>query len=207
MGFKSLVEPMLKIEPIGFQAHNLTGVGAVIFTSVNGVRFGPPGALKAYCVGEATAAAAQDKGYEVINAEGDAEALVQVIKNHEADKLLYMRGEQGAFPVAERLKQAGFEVEELVVYRATLTQDLSQACLQAIKNCKIDAVTVFSKRTAENFVRLAEKNGLLQALKGIKLLSISPSVLESVRAYECAGAYAALTPNASGMIRLIKDVC
>jgi len=210
-GYETMIEPMLTIEPVAHQAHTLKGFGAVIFTSAHGVQFWKMAAgngIKAYCVGEATARAAANRGYEVINADGNAASLIEILKrNRPGTRLLYIRGQHGAYPVTDDLKAAGFDIEEIIVYNAFLTEFLNPICLEALKKGQIEAVTFFSKRTAENFTRLMEKNGLLEALKGLKALSISQSVLESVRSYEWAGAYAAQESNTQGMLRLIKDVC
>ncbi|MBU0860557.1 MAG: uroporphyrinogen-III synthase, partial [Alphaproteobacteria bacterium] len=72
--------PALRIVPISY---DMPDASHVIFTSARAVAQAPIGTgLTAWCVGGATAAAADAKGYDVRSADGDADALVAMITAH-----------------------------------------------------------------------------------------------------------------------------
>ncbi|GJL86163.1 MAG: uroporphyrinogen III methyltransferase [Micavibrio sp.] len=120
---------------------------------------------------------------------------------------LHVRGQHVARPIDEMLKNGGVNADTLVVYRAEKVKALSKICIDKIQNGEIDAVTFFSRRTAENFLVLAKENQLTGALSHIKALCISSGVLECVRIISWAGTYTASQPDRQGMLSLIKDVC
>jgi uroporphyrinogen-III synthase len=84
MGFDPLVAPLLEVRALGGGTIDLAGVGALAFTSANGVAsFAARSAergLTVFVVGEATAAAARAAGFaSVASADGDVAALAQAI--------------------------------------------------------------------------------------------------------------------------------
>jgi uroporphyrinogen-III synthase len=87
MGYEPLVAPLLEVRPLPGGPIDLAGVGALAFTSANGVtafavRSGERG-LPVFAVGGATAAAAREAGFaRVSSAEGDVAALAAAIAAH-----------------------------------------------------------------------------------------------------------------------------
>ena len=83
MGHDPVIGPLLEVHPL--PAHiDLDGVGALAFTSANGVRAfaerAMERALPVFTVGDATAAAARNAGFaEVASASGDLDALADLI--------------------------------------------------------------------------------------------------------------------------------
>jgi uroporphyrinogen-III synthase len=207
-GFKTLVEPVLRVEPLPFPVPDTGKYDGLVFTSTNGVRLSPSGFdpdLSVYCVGKKTATEAKTRGFtNVISADGDAAALSALLREKAHNKrLLHIHGRHVA---GGGLKGPG-HIEDLIVYQTTRVLNLSPACIRALKEKKIQAVTFFSARTARTFINLIQKHELFETLGAIKLLSISDSVLQSVRAYRWAGTYTSETPDAGGMLNLIRKVC
>ena len=206
-GFKTLVEPVLRVEPLPFAVPDTDAYDGLVFTSTNGVRLSPPGfdaGLPVYCVGKKTANEATAKGFtNVVSADGDAAALSALLKEKaHGQKLLHIHGKHvGGGGVK------GASIEDLIVYQTNRIPNLSPSCIRALKEKRIQAVTFFSARTARTFINLIQKHDLLETLGAIKLLSISDSVLSSVRTYRWAGTYTSETPDAIGMLTLIKGVC
>src|SRR5215218_10341025 len=106
-GFKVLQAPMLRFETVAFHDDLDARYGAVIVTSANALRGLAPHLagsrllkLPLFAVGEHTAAAARDIGFEtVIPANGDATALrelmlasVKAKQLKKASTLLYLAG-------------------------------------------------------------------------------------------------------------------
>lgn len=208
-GFKVLAEPMLEIVPLDFPVPDLSVYRGLIFTSTNGVRAFSARVtdrnITAFCVGDRTADTAEGKGFtDVVNAGGAVKYLAAVLLSAgpgDGKPFLYVRG---ADISGVELAASGMPIAEIIVYKARLVQHLSAACVNALKNEEIVAAPFFSKRTAENFVRLVEQEKLLGKLSGIKFLSISEAVLKSVQTYGWKDTYIAPTPDGPGMLHLVQ---
>src|SRR5438309_6901935 len=76
MGFDAAAVPLFDIEPIAWKAPETGSVDGLLLTSANAVRFGGEAlhsmrGLKVYAVGDATAEAAREAGFDIA-ASGDA---------------------------------------------------------------------------------------------------------------------------------------
>ncbi|MCE7887442.1 MAG: uroporphyrinogen-III synthase [Alphaproteobacteria bacterium PRO2] len=214
LGLNPLVEPMLGIVPVDYKMPDLKIYPAIVFTSANGVRvFGcPPGMadILVFAVGAHTAEEVRKHGYhKIFTAEGDANDLAALINKKLLSpvRILHIRGEHTAMQLDELLKHDRITLDSVVVYTARSEDQFSPVCRDAIAKGTLEAVTFFSRRTAENFVHLIEKEGLSAKLSGIKALCISPSVLECVQGTHWAGAYSARQPERAAMLDLLKAHC
>src|ERR1700760_3416290 len=124
-GIEALQAPMLRFEPLIWQDDSDARYGAVIVTSANalrGVEKQPAGQrllkLPLFAVGEHTAAAAKEAGFEKItSANGGAvalrEAVLAAVKAKQLKKtspLLYLAGADLARDLAGDLGERGFSV-------------------------------------------------------------------------------------------------
>ncbi len=217
-GFEVMVEPMLEIALLDFKLPDFSEYQGLIFTSVNGVRAMAARLGKkisdiecaCYCVGDRTAREARAQGFDkALSAKGTASDLVNYVEKKITDKtrpLLYVRGEHTAQPIEKILGGMGFHIDCVIVYKAKVVTKLSPECIAAIKEGHIGAVTFFSKRTVETFLREVKKNGLLKEFFAIKLLSLSDSMLECVRPYRRARTHTARTPDGPGMLQLLRKL-
>jgi uroporphyrinogen-III synthase len=210
-GFKALIEPLMTMKPVKHRPPETREYDGLLFTSANGVRLfegRTTGRTPAFCLNGQTAIEARNRGFrKIVPCGKSAEGMANYFKMRKPGKYLYIRGNDVAYPMLDELMAAGSSLDELIVYEAVAASNFSPATIRAIQDGTIQAVTLFSKRTAETFTRLAEKHDLLKHLSGIKALSISDAVLKSVQAYGWAGAYAAERPDAAGMATLIKTIC
>lgn len=217
IGFDAMIEPMLAIVPKAYPPVDFDRYVGLIFTSVHAVRvFGCPDAaplMPVFAVGDHTARAARDLGYDIVySAGGDGGDLAELFQlktaavSHQGI-FLHICGTHTGFPLAEVLRCKGIMVDALIVYDAEAATCLTDFCLAALEAGDVRAVTLFSKRTAENFVQLARDAGVISSLSGIKALCISPAVLESVRSVSWGEAYAATRPDRVSMIELIRAAC
>jgi len=150
--------------PHGWQAHiapmqemvdlpadpDFSGADALVFTSANAVRsFARRWAghkLPAYCVGDATAAAARKIGLAAISAGGDSADLAAELASLPPQNLVYLHGQH----LRAALKPEGQNVKSYVIYdqRAVPLDDATQAALAA---GEITATALFSPRSARLF--------------------------------------------------------
>lgn len=210
-GHEVMVEPMLDIRFLTGVTLPLDGVQAVLFTSANGVR--AFAALEdkrdrpAYCVGDASAAAARAAGFtHVESATGNVEDLAALVRSRlkpENGALLHGAGANVAGDLAAALKKDGFDVRRVVLYSAEAVSALSPLVAAALKARSVDLVVFFSARTAENFVRLVRQAGLTPAVERTVALGLSPNVLEAAIGLPWAMMEAARRPQEVDMIRAI----
>ncbi|MEM7651119.1 MAG: uroporphyrinogen-III synthase [Pseudomonadota bacterium] len=221
----SFIEPLLSIKFLDFELPQLEALQGLIFTSANGVEALAQATdesglaqidkseMPVFLVGSATQDAAHSAGFKNTQAsDGGGEALAALIKRFckpENGPFLHIRGEDIAYDVGADLKDAGFEVESVIAYRAVQASSLSTDAQDFLKDGRVDAITFFSKRTAECFMELCSQAGLSAALGDIKALCISESVVKCVRSSFGPnfgrGTYAAEKPDQAGMLALIQQ--
>ncbi len=213
LGYKTWVEPLIKIEAIEHNEITPSKDQALIFTSANAVRLFETTnkTTPIYTVGNNTKEAAIHAGYTTItSADGNAADLLSMIQTTAPKEtpLLFIRGKYVSSPLASDLKKLGYTITETIIYNATFTPEFSPTLVKHIQAGKITTITLYSKRTAKNLIALINQHNLHSALKKTKLLSISPSVLEYVHSQipkkDWLGTYSAPQANKEGMLKLIK---
>jgi|KBSMisStaDraftv2_1062788.scaffolds.fasta_scaffold203696_2 uroporphyrinogen-III synthase len=119
----AIATPLFEVEPVDWHAPEAAGFDGLLLTSANAVRHGGEGlrafrGLKAYCVGEASAAAARDAGFDVASI-GDI-GVERLLRSLEADlKLLHLAGED-----RKETADARQEITSVTVYRSRVIDDV-----------------------------------------------------------------------------------
>lgn len=213
LGFEALCAPMLEVCEEAFELPDLDGFQGLIFTSAQGVRTFSARAdrrdVAVYCVGTNTADAARECGFaDVCSAEGSAGDLLPLVQRRAqaGDRFLHVRGRDVARDIVPEFLAAGFEVVPLVVYCADMLAGIDADIMAAIKAGAVDAVVFFSKRTAENFMTIVEREGAAADLRGIKALCISAGVVECVRVRSWADVQEAPQADRRGMLTLLQNL-
>ena len=117
LGLDAFAIPLFAIEPVKWEAPEAGGFDGLLLTSGSAVRCAGEQlqelrGLRAYAVGDATAAAARDAGFDIGSA-GEA-GVDRLLDSIEPDlRLLHLCGEDRRVP-----DDAGQEVTPVVVYRA-----------------------------------------------------------------------------------------
>ncbi|MCM0018882.1 MAG: uroporphyrinogen-III synthase [Tagaea sp.] len=215
-GHDAVQAPLLDIVLDETARIDLGGVRAVLFTSANGVRawarLGAPCESEAFCVGDATAQAARDAGFALVHsAGGDVAALAGLVRSKLSPldgALLHAAGSALAGDLSGDLAKDGYEVRRVQLYRQDVATTLPFAAVQALRDARIDAVTFFSPRTAETFVRLAKQADLLGALAGTRALALSQAALDVAREEGAIwnSAHAAAVPTESALLDALDDL-
>ncbi|MFM7347194.1 MAG: uroporphyrinogen-III synthase [Tagaea sp.] len=215
-GHDSVLAPLLDIVLEESARVDLGGVRAVLFTSANGVRawarIGAPHESEAFCVGDATAQAAREAGFTLVHsAGGDVAALAELVRaklSPAEGALLHAAGSALAGDLAGDLGKDGFEVRRVQLYRQDVATTLPFAAVQALRDGKIDAVTFFSPRTAETFVRLAKSADLLAALAATHAVGLSQAALDVAREEGATwkSARAAAQPTEASLLDALDEV-
>ncbi len=197
-GVDSLIEPLLGIDCLEGPPVDLSGVQALLVTSANGVRAfvhrnktgkGPEDErdreirrLPVYAVGDASACAAGEAGFEtVISANGGVEDLARLVVSRldpQGGALVHVAGSRLAGDLAGAVEKAGFAYRREVLYGARAAAELSPPAVQAIQRRTVDGVMLFSPRTAETFVQLVAKAGLEKECGGLTAWCLSRAVAD-----------------------------
>ena len=211
LGHAVLLQPLLRIEPVGDLELGSGPWAAVVMTSANAaaVIASHPARdalcrLPAFVVGGRTAAAARAAGFAAVrSADGDVAALAALVAEGIADRtmpVLYLAGEDRAGDLEGRLAARGLSVRTRVVYRAVCETRLDPAIRDALAAGRIDAVLHFSRRTAEAFLTAAEVAGLAEAARRCRHVCISPAVAAVLTAAGAADVVTAAHPNQQALI-------
>lgn len=193
-GMRVFVVPMLHIEyetGVVVDEALAENFQAICVTSRHAVRglgnYAHPKQIKLYAVGRATAAAARAAGFtEVYAAEESAASLLELVKAQcipGAGTILYARGRDITLDLSANLNEAGYIVKEAVLYRAELVDELPQDFMHALNTGGVDEVHFYSRRSAENYMRLVERHELEAAHTNIAAVCISKAVAETTGQY------------------------
>jgi uroporphyrinogen-III synthase len=204
---------------------DLAGVQAILLTSANAVPALSAAAkrLPVFAVGAATAAAARGAGcVTVVSADGagadlarlvvrrcrpDAGALLHLAGEKvrpEPAALLAAAGEKVRPEPAALLAAAGFALRRHAVYRAAAARALSAGTVAALRRQAIDAVLLFSPRTARTFARLVGEHGLQASLGATAAICLSAAVAEASRALAWQGIYTARRPELPALLEVLE---
>ncbi len=197
-GHAPVIAPLLVVRDLA-PALDLDGVGALAFTSANGVRafaaLTPRRDWPAYAVGAATAEAAREAGFaSVRSAEGDVDALAALIlgdPDRSPGAVLHPGAREPAGDLCGALRGGGLAARALVVYE-TVAAPVARA-----PSC--DAVLVHSPRAAR---LLAEIPGARRPAA----LCISPAAAAPLRAAGWDRVLAAPEPTEAALLALLDEV-
>jgi len=197
LGLEVLAMPLFRIAPLDWQAPEPGGFDGLLVTSANALHHGGEQlqrlrGLKAYAVGEATAAAAREAGFDVA-ATGDS-GVERLLGSLEAGmKLLHLCGEDRTQVVA---RQA---ITALPVYRAEALEPPS--CFAGIGG---STVAVHSPRAGRRLGELADDAGLERGR--IRIAAISPAAAEAAGpGWQCCEA--AQAPSDEALLALAARLC
>lgn len=217
-GIDAVLAPMLRIEQAPGAAARLgdalAGVQAVLFTSANGVRaFAEAGGrldVPAYCVGDASAAAARLAGFRAVaSADGALAELASLVAARLAPAhgpLLYAAGAVSAGDLSAELTGRGFAVRRLALYRAIPATGLAPEIAAALGQGEIELALFFSPRGAETFVRLMAGGGMAEFCRGMVAVCLSGNVAAALSALRWRATAIAAAPNLAALMAALDEV-
>jgi uroporphyrinogen-III synthase len=177
---------------------------ALILTSETGAEAarrisagGQPLPIRAFCVGDQTATAAAAAGFDPISAQGDAAALIHLIRSrNQSGPLLYLHGKDIRGDVADALNSAGIETVSALVYDQIATP-LTAEAKAALSQKDPILVPLFSPRSARLFVAEA---GSITPLAPLWVAALSPSVAREAAVLSPEKLEIAQHPDAGALI-------
>ncbi len=210
-GHEPLIEPMLTIKIGARPKLDIKGAQALLFTSANGVRAAAKATdnrvLPALCVGDATARAAKTAKFQTVrSANGDVPALVKLVDAHctpDEGTLVHVAGTAIAGDLAGNLERLGYTTERAVLYEAETVTTLSPAGRKALAEGTIDAVLLFSPRTAGTFAKVVRNAGLEPACKAVAMICLSEAVASGLNGLANREMHIAKEPTQDALLNLI----
>ena len=187
LGHEAILSPMLDIVADTKASIVERSYQAVVVTSSNAVRAlaaraddGCLRALPLYAVGDQTALEAKRAGFAQARsaggALGDLTALLEEACHPGAGALLYAAGDVQSGDLAAEMRQKGFDVETVIVYRSVPRKRLSGVAEAAIRDDTVDGVLLYSRRSATAFSEAVAGAGLAPLPERVALYCLSPAV-------------------------------
>lgn len=204
LGHTPFVAPLLAVRMVESPQIELAGVGALAFTSANGLRaFAQACAdrsLRVFAVGAATAQAAREAGFRrVLSADGDVGALAEGIaarRNEIGGAVLHPGAAELAGDLAGALARAGVEVRALTLYD-TAPAALEPALIAAL--AEQDVALVHSAKGAQALAGVLAEHPQPQ----LKVLGLSRAALAPLAETPLAALTAAPFPLEAALLNLI----
>lgn len=219
-GFEVFVEPTFEVQKINAKSllHlDSKKIQALILTSTNAAEvafeaaenFGFAKDLKIFAVGKKTAEIFVDAGFNniTISEKGSAEDLLRAILfdddlKKSAGAMLYFCGEIVTIDFGLELGRQGFEVEKIISYKISESENFSDEFVSRVKKSPFDFVLLYSKNSARHFCDLVKKHNLLEYFEGSQLLCFSEKICSFVR---CVGFENSATFDAIPILKNFYD--
>ena len=213
-GFAPVVAPLFTLVLHEVSMPAADRLQALLFTSANGVRAyaarEPARDLPAYCVGDATAAAAEAAGFRSLrSAKGDAAALATLVRQElkgTAGALLHPTGRDRADDLPRLLEPFGFRIETVTLYSAEPVAALPQAAAEALKGQTLAAVLLYSPRAAQTFRVLTDQPDLSDACRKVTAVCISAKAAEALAGFSLKRVLTAAAPNEPAMLAALETL-
>lgn len=216
-GVDVMVEPLLAIVPRAGVEVDTSGVQAILLTSANGVRAlasalgsNPvPRHIPALAVGDQTAAVAREHGFvQVTAAEGEVNSLAALARaslDPKGGPLLHAAGSHVAGDLVGMLQGDGFTVRRVQLYESRTAAAFSREFQQALRDRAVDAVLLYSPRTAKTFATLAEQDDLRDACRGVAAYCLSQAVADALGGLPFAAVRIAPRPEQDALLTLFDE--
>ena len=210
-GLSPVICPLMTIEPLECE-FVLDGIGALAFTSANGVRaFARNHAerqLPVFAVGDVSAAVARTEGFETVYiAAGDVIALATYIfekRQTFSGDILHIAGSRRAGDLVAALASQGIMAQRQVLYGTREAFSMPTPALEALCGARpVDWVTLFSPRSAVLLARLVAQSGIEAAIEQRRVVCLSEAVAQKARLLKWKSVEIAAGRNVAAMIELM----
>jgi len=196
IGHDARIHPLLEIEFLDFDMVN--AFDYVIITSQNAAKAlctKPAIHAQALVVGNKTSALIEQHGYKVAFTAPDAEHLYNEISLNISKNasLLYLSGKHLAFPLVQKLGQAGYKITQKVVYNARAIEHLPPLH-------DVEAILFYSPRTAAIFRDNSQADSY-----NIQALCISQNTARQLEGVRFNTVKIARAPNEDSMLELLNE--
>ncbi len=157
-----------------------------------------------HCVGAKTAGIAHDLGFSSAHVAGGSGAKLvsdlMAAYSNEAH-FLYLTGTPRKPIVEDELRQAGYRVTSVELYKAQAVSIWPGEKIDDLAT--VDTALHFSRASVETLIDLAERSGTLSTLTKLRHLCLSEDVASPLRAIHCPSVTRAMEANEKSLFDLI----
>jgi uroporphyrinogen-III synthase len=207
MGHEVVTVPLMTIRARGGVVIPERPWQAIAVTSANGIRALPDGhglqAFRTLTVGPQSLKAAAAAGFTAEAHGGDVNGLAAFIRAElapGAGPILYLSGAETAGDLEGQLAAAGFDCHRAVLYDAVPAESLGAAA-KPLQNGEIDAVLLYSPRSARIWLALTEAAGLVAQAAHLRNFCLSRNVASVLP--EAWAKSIPVTPDEQAMLALL----
>ena len=182
MGHEVVMAPLMTIRPREDVSIPDLRWQAIAVTSANGIRALPIDhkltSFRTLTVGPQSLKAAQGAGFTAEALGGDGNGLAAFIRaelDPHAGPILYLSGAETAGDLEAQLKTSGFDCRRVVLYDAAPAATLGEIA-GALDAGALDAVLLYSPRSAKIWCGLVEAAGLAEKAAPVSHLCLSRNV-------------------------------
>jgi len=205
LGFEPVLAPLLAIQSTGEGPIDLMGVGALAFTSANGLRAFAARSevrdLPVFTVGAATARSARSAGFkDVSSAEGDVASLALFIQAAPRPDglILHAGAAEPAGDLAGFLAAMGIAARRLDVYQSVEASPAPEVLARLLG---AEIILCHSPRAAAALARVIA----LEPHRHPAVLCLSPAVAAPLNGLGLAGLAAAAAPTEDALMALLSQ--
>lgn len=209
VGHEVVMAPLLTIRPRAGVTIPARPWQAIAATSANGIRALPAGhalkPIRTLTVGPQSLKAAEAAGLAAEAHGGDVHGLAAFIRQHldpGAGPILYLSGAETAGDLEAQLTACGFDCVRVVLYDAAASASLG-AVEHALRDGRLDAVLLYSPRSARIWRGLVEAAGLGAAAAPLCHLCLSRNVAAALP--EGWNSAVSASPDEAAILRLLEQ--
>ncbi len=184
--------PIINIEQISYENLDFSIFKGIIFTSANAIKFLDTQRINkkinCFCVGNSTEKMAKSRGFQNIYvAGGNAENLKEIILQNfkiSLGKLIYVTGETISSDLDKKLILEGYNLKRIINYKAIHQEKFNPEEINKLKDKIPDIVYIYSKNSAESFLKMIKNYNLQSLWMKTNLMCISEktsSVLNEIK--------------------------
>jgi uroporphyrinogen-III synthase len=211
-GFLPLVLPLTEI--VSLPAKKAAGkFSAVAVTSASALRQASDEALRpllnlpCFVVGEATAAMARARGFETVTTgDGDGASLAQTVieESCAGARILYLTGRVRAPDFEHALRTGGVHFRTLMSYDTVSVSYTTDFLLNFFNRGKIDYCLLYSRWSAEEFVRMLGQVEIAHHLDNTSILCLSNRIADVLSGLGRVSVCVANKPNEDALFELMQ---
>ena len=180
---------ILNIKPIIIPDINFKDFTTVIFTSSNAVQnlknIKNISHLKCFCVGEETAEFVKKIGFLNIQVAGgnyiELRDLIFKSCDKAKEKFIYVRGEFISNDLEGDFKKEGYNLKSATNYTAEPNLNIDHQLIEDLKNKLVDVIFVYSKRAADQLLKIILNHKIANDLDNCSLNCISINVANTLK--------------------------
>lgn len=212
-GFQTYIAPLMEYVEVKGALGDLSVYQACVFTSAQAVQVfckkTDDRHLPALVVGEATARAARQAGFaQVYSAEGDASTMIALIgdrvKSMSLKKVIHPCSDDTPNDIAKAVTRLGVKMVMKVIYKANFITEFPDDVMQALRRNGIDTITLFSARSAANFVKILCRKEWRGVSAKLNVVCISKRVADKLKPLPWHTVSVAAQPHTEAMLETLK---